>query len=104
MLKPMDYQLQQFFCKELGLQQVHLEGDSKHVVDLLQSQGLDWSLGGCLIKDARRVLNSSINWTTSHIYREANKAAHQLAKATLEELEDVYDIELCPTCILSIVT
>ncbi|XP_042950224.1 uncharacterized protein LOC122282330 [Carya illinoinensis] len=40
------------FCKELGLEHVCLEGDSKHVVDLLLSEGLDWSLGGCLVEDA----------------------------------------------------
>ncbi|XP_042969118.1 uncharacterized protein LOC122301808 [Carya illinoinensis] len=91
------------FCRELGLQQVCFEGDSKHVVNLLLSKEVDWSMGGCLVEDARKILNSSIRWTASHVKREANKAAHQLAKSALEESEDVYDIEVCPQCIKSIV-
>ncbi|XP_042980142.1 uncharacterized protein LOC122310312 [Carya illinoinensis] len=55
------------FCKELGLQQICLEGDAKYVVDVLQSKALNWRLGGCLIEDARRVLNSSVDWTATHI-------------------------------------
>lgn len=91
------------FIKELRLAQVCL-GDSKQVVDLLLNQGVDWRMGGCLIGDARQILNSCARWNTSHVYREANKAAHQLAKAALERPDDVYDIELCPLCIVSVVT
>ncbi|XP_042958141.1 uncharacterized protein LOC122293703 [Carya illinoinensis] len=56
---------------------------------LQQSKALDWSFEGCLIEDAKRVLNLSINWTVSHVHREANMATHQLAKVATEMAEDV---------------
>ncbi|KAF5459559.1 hypothetical protein F2P56_019498 [Juglans regia] len=46
------------FCKELGITQCLLEGDSKQVVDLMNHHPKNWSLGGCLVEDARVVLNS----------------------------------------------
>ncbi|XP_042958083.1 uncharacterized protein LOC122293615 [Carya illinoinensis] len=91
------------FSRDLGLQQVCLEGDAKRVVDGLQSKAMDWSLGGCLIEDAKRVLDSSVDWTASHVHREANMAAHQLAKVATEMVEDVYDVERCPSCVFHIV-
>ncbi|XP_042958050.1 uncharacterized protein LOC122293561 [Carya illinoinensis] len=91
------------FSRDLGLQQVCLEGDAKWVVDGLQSKAMDWSLGGCLIEDAKRVLNSSVNWTASHVHREANMAAHQLAKVATEMVEDVSELERCPSCVFHIV-
>ncbi|KAF5477160.1 hypothetical protein F2P56_003831 [Juglans regia] len=92
------------FCKDLGLRQLCLEGDSKQVVDLLNQDYSNWSMGGCLITDAKNILNSAAAWSVSHAYREANMAAHMLAKAALDCIEDVYDIEMCPTCILPLVT
>ncbi|KAF5468500.1 hypothetical protein F2P56_012646, partial [Juglans regia] len=47
-----------FFCKDLGLRQLCLEGDSKQVVDLLNQDSSNWSMGGCLITDAKTILNS----------------------------------------------
>ncbi|XP_042962566.1 uncharacterized protein LOC122296834 [Carya illinoinensis] len=41
------------FCRDLGLKSIYLEGDAKQVVDLLKNHKLNWSLGGCLIGDAR---------------------------------------------------
>ncbi|XP_042962496.1 uncharacterized protein LOC122296768 [Carya illinoinensis] len=92
------------FIKELGLNKVCLEGDSKQVVDLLQKYGLDWSMGGCLVRDAREILNSCTSWSCSHVLRGLNEAAHQLAQMAMGSMVDVYDIELCPECIMSVVT
>ncbi|XP_042959546.1 uncharacterized protein LOC122294694 [Carya illinoinensis] len=55
------------FIKEIGIKQVCLEGDSKQVVDLTVKQGLDWSMGGCLVEDARKILNSFARWSISHV-------------------------------------
>ncbi|KAG6721291.1 hypothetical protein I3842_03G106200 [Carya illinoinensis] len=70
------------FCRELGLSQVILEGDSRQVVTQLLGQEVDGSMGG---------------W-------EANSAAHVLAKSAVLLSEDLYNIEECPECITSIVT
>ncbi|XP_042950075.1 uncharacterized protein LOC122282191 [Carya illinoinensis] len=92
------------FCRELGLKSIYLEGDAKQVVDLLKNHKLNWSLGGCLIGDARQLLNEYSLWSVSHVLREANSAAHYLAKDALLCSEDLYDIEVCPSCICTIVT
>ncbi|XP_040987715.1 uncharacterized protein LOC121235436 [Juglans microcarpa x Juglans regia] len=79
-------------------------GDSKQVVDQMNQDSPNWSIGGCLISDAKTVLNSAVVWSISHVYREANMVAHRLAQAAFECIEDMYDIEICPYCILYVVT
>ena len=64
----------------------------------------NWSLGGCLILDAKEILNSAAVWSISHAHREANMAAHRLAQAAYECTEDMYDIEMCPSCIFQVVS
>ncbi|XP_042939498.1 uncharacterized protein LOC122274528 [Carya illinoinensis] len=92
------------FCRELGLKSIYLEGDAKQVMDLLKNHKLNWSLGGCLIRDARQLLNDYSLWSVSHVPREANSAAHYLVRDALLCSEDLYDIEVCPSCISTIVT
>ncbi|KAF5470790.1 hypothetical protein F2P56_011279 [Juglans regia] len=99
-----DLLLAAVFCKEIGLTHVCLEGDSKQVVDLLQNCARNWSLGGCLVEDAREILNSYAAWSVTHVYREANMASHLLANNALEATEDTYDLETCPSCIFPIVS
>ncbi|XP_042939551.1 uncharacterized protein LOC122274591 [Carya illinoinensis] len=91
------------FCKEIRLRNLVLEGDSKQVIDILQIEGSNWSRGGLMVEDARQVLNSWSQWTGVHACREANMAAHELAKSALNFSVDLYDIEECPLCIQSIV-
>lgn len=56
-----------------------------------------------MIENARQILNSCSQWTGSHACREANMAAHYVAKSALNFSVDLYDIEECPMCIQSIV-
>ena len=37
-------------CKEMGLSQVHFEGDSKSVVDTMNHGEEDWSLSGDCVR------------------------------------------------------
>ncbi|XP_035547372.1 uncharacterized protein LOC118348908 [Juglans regia] len=92
------------FCKEIGVRQICLEGDSKQVMDQMNQDSPNWSLGGCLISDAKEILNLAAVWSISHAYREANMAAHMLAQAAYECTEDMYDIEICPACICQVVS
>ncbi|KAF5481731.1 hypothetical protein F2P56_002362 [Juglans regia] len=62
----------------------------------------NWSLGGCLISDAKEILNLAAVWSISHAYREANMATHMLAQAAYECTEDMYDIEICPASVRSL--
>ncbi|XP_042962737.1 uncharacterized protein LOC122297016 [Carya illinoinensis] len=91
------------FCRELGLKQLHLEGDSQLVINLLKGTERNWSLGGLLVEDAKLVLSSCGSWKVSHVRREGNQASHKLAKSALFLDDDVYDLEECPTCIQSTV-
>ncbi|KAG6674859.1 hypothetical protein I3842_15G068200 [Carya illinoinensis] len=79
------------FCKEL-------------VINQLLGQETDWSMGGWLIEDTKQVLASMDEWKAGHVQREANYAAHNLAKYAILLTEDLYNIEECPTCIYSIVS
>ncbi|XP_040996027.1 uncharacterized protein LOC121242200 [Juglans microcarpa x Juglans regia] len=56
------------FYKEVGITHLCLEGDSKKVVDLLKHYTKNWSLGGCLVEDAREILNSYACWSVAHTY------------------------------------
>ena len=62
-------------CRDLGLLDVILEGDSLQVVQALRSMSQNWSPYGQIVDDARSVLYTR-SWTVSHVRREANSAAH----------------------------
>jgi ribonuclease HI len=91
------------FSRDLGLQDLILEGDSISVVNALRSSSPNWSPYGQIIEDARGVLFSRRSWEVMHVKRDANMAAHTLAKdALLKPQEEVW-IEECPPCIFSII-
>jgi ribonuclease HI len=74
------------FCRDLGLQDVVLEGDSLLVVKALKCERPNWSPYGQTIEDARGLLFTRRNWMVQHVKREANLAAHSLAKFALSTL------------------
>jgi hypothetical protein len=41
-------------------------------------------------------------WQVKHVYREANRAAHGLAKMALHQVNDIVWIKECPFCIKDI--
>jgi hypothetical protein len=91
------------FSRDLGLQDLILEGDSISVVNALRSSNPNWSPHGQIIEDACGILFSRRSWEVLHVKRGANMAAHTLAKdALLKPQEEVW-IEECPTCIFSII-
>lgn len=82
-----------------AINQIVVEGDASQVVLELRQGKDNWSQGGCLIQDAGILLNSFANWSTHHVYREANMVAHKLAKHILSLDNDVYELESIPLCI-----
>ncbi|XP_059455112.1 uncharacterized protein LOC132185342 [Corylus avellana] len=68
---------------EQGVQQLILEGDAKQITEAIKDEGQNLSLLGQLIKDVRFGLNAIPMWNVEHVHREANKAAHRLAKLAL---------------------
>jgi hypothetical protein len=57
-----------------------MEGDAKNVVDALNSLEANWSKVGHIIADAQILLHKFMYYEIKHVSREANYAAHNLAK------------------------
>lgn len=91
------------FSRDLGLQSIILEGDSIQVVNALQGTGPNWSRYGQMVADARVVLTLVRRWLIRHTKREANSAAHQLAKAAVKQVMDRVWIEEIPEGIHDVV-
>lgn len=70
-------------CLELNIQRLHLEGDAKEIVQALQKRGPCRSRYGPLIEASLSSLNGISDWSVTHTKREANEAAHRLAKAAV---------------------
>jgi ribonuclease HI len=69
-------------CQSLGLQKLILEGEAKVVLDALGKKIINRSRYGHLVEDIRVILNSFPHWRCKYVSsREANNAAHKLAKA-----------------------
>jgi hypothetical protein len=77
------------FIMELGLHNIILEGDTKQIVDARNSNTSTWSRYGHLVEDTRRLLCSLSRWKCFFTHREANEAAHRLAKATAMDISDM---------------
>jgi ribonuclease HI len=75
-------------CLDLGFSRIHLEGDALEVVQALKQTGSCWSRYGQIIEDTRSQLNGISGWCVSHTRREANEAAHILAKAAISQSLD----------------
>jgi ribonuclease HI len=92
------------FGRDLGLQDILLEGDSLLVVKAIKEPWTQWRSYGHLVEDARGVLNTRRSWTIGHVKRETNYAAHTLAKEAVNGVIDQIWMEEIPLCIFDIVT
>jgi ribonuclease HI len=88
---------------ELGLQNIILEGDAKQIVDAINSNMSTWSQYGHLVEDTRRLVCSLSRWKCIFTHREANEAAHRLAKAAAMNISDMIWRDQTPHCISDIV-
>jgi hypothetical protein len=68
------------FCKEMGYNNVIFEGDALQVIKAIETEGPCMSSYGHLIDCIRGELCSFENACFIHVSREANNAAHTLAK------------------------
>lgn len=92
------------FGRDLGLRNVITEDDALEIVYALRREDPTWSMYGHLIDDAKIVLQSFHSWRVIHMKRDANKAAHPLAKATLQQSEEKRWMEEYPRFLHDIVT
>jgi ribonuclease HI len=91
------------FCVEMGFFDIILEGDSLTVVKAIGDAEASMRPFGQIVEDIKEVLGSLRSWLICHVKRDANQAAHGLAKnATVTSMEQNW-IEETPNCISDIV-
>lgn len=91
------------FCKHAGFSNLILAGDALQVVELMQTNFVDWSEGICIIIDSKKVFHTFSTWSVHHIPRLCNDAANSLSKLALTTSFDVYMLDNYPDCISNII-
>ncbi|KAG8499905.1 hypothetical protein CXB51_006559 [Gossypium anomalum] len=74
----------------MGLSSVVIQGDSKTVIKKCQSQEIDKSVLGAIIRDIQSKRSSLPEVTFQFIHRTVNVQAHNLAKEALKRREGAY--------------
>lgn len=86
-------------CREMGLSQVHFEGDAKSVVDSVNSAHVDSSWMGHVVDDIRLEVQAFPQWQLFFVRREGNQVAHLLAKYAVRHFENNLWLSMPPDCI-----
>ncbi|KAF5443038.1 hypothetical protein F2P56_035633 [Juglans regia] len=90
------------FCKDLNFSRVVFEGDAQVIVNVVNEEEKYLSIYGFVIEDAKKLLKGISQWSVKFVYRNANEAAHCLAKEALSLFSENVWIEEVPACIESI--
>jgi ribonuclease HI len=91
------------FGRDIGLFDIILEGDSKQIVDAITGKGSHWCKYGHIIGDIYEVMKGFRKWEVRHVKRDANEAAHVLAKTATRENGEKIWLEDVPSFILDVV-
>jgi ribonuclease HI len=91
------------FCKELGFFDICFEGDSLQVVKECSTDLANMSRYGHILDGIKSGLQSFRSANIVHVKREANSAAHRLARATITHVVDSIWMEEIPPQIYDIV-
>ncbi|XP_059450979.1 uncharacterized protein LOC132181760 [Corylus avellana] len=76
------------WCQELGRRAIILEGDAKQVVEAINSDVNNGSRFGHIVEDIRQTLKTFPRWRCAFANRNANAAAHGLAKGATKLVMD----------------
>jgi hypothetical protein len=76
------------FCKEIGVNNVIVEGDASTIIKALQEEEPNGSRYGHFIEEARMIFNSLPNWQPNHVRRSLNGVVHCLAKLATKSVID----------------
>nr|POE67918.1 hypothetical protein CFP56_68748 [Quercus suber] len=68
------------FVYDLGFQKARLEGDSLGLIKALKAEDHNLSSQGLLVEDVKLVANNFVSLSYSHIKRNGNSVAHNLAE------------------------
>ncbi|KAF5481094.1 hypothetical protein F2P56_001779 [Juglans regia] len=84
------------FGVELGMRRIILEGDSKKVVTEFNLKKHNGSYFGMIISDVQATMTKLEACRVSHVHREGNYIAHNIAKAALYVSDYVVNMEETP--------
>ncbi|XP_041009408.1 uncharacterized protein LOC121253462 [Juglans microcarpa x Juglans regia] len=84
------------FGVDLGMRRIILEGDSKKVVTELNLKKHNRSYFGMIIRDVQDTIAKMQACRVTHVHREGNYVAHNLAKAALYVTDYVVNMEETP--------
>jgi ribonuclease HI len=88
----------------LGATYLELEGDAMEVVQGLNQVNQCWGRDGPVLNDIKMLLQNFNVWQVKHVQREANGAAHRLARLTLLNGFDQTWYENFPVSVMNIVS
>jgi len=91
------------FGRFMGYHSVELEGDAREIILALNKAEEDDSTHGHFLTETRQMLGSMVTWKVSHVRREGNRAAHNLAKLALSKQCNRVWINSCPRELLDVV-
>jgi ribonuclease HI len=91
------------FCKELGLDNVIIEGDAMGVIKAIDIAGPTCSCFGHFIEGIHLAMRGLESVKFAHALRKANHAAHMLAKLATTHVTNSTWLENFPTSICNIV-
>lgn len=92
-----------FTANDLGMHQVIFVGDCLQVVNEVNSFQSTPTIQSPVIYDIQKLLSQNSLWSVKFINREANVAAHVLAKVALSCNSQLVWMEDCPNDVISIV-
>jgi ribonuclease HI len=91
------------FCKEVRFYEIILKGDARQVVDDVNSRTPKHDVSGRFVEGIIMEMQGLRGVSISHVSRDANNVANQLAKeASTKEMDCVW-LEECPNFILNVV-
>ncbi|PNX57208.1 replication protein A 70 kDa DNA-binding subunit, partial [Trifolium pratense] len=91
------------FAMTNGFKRVKFESDCQHVVNALINDRMYENELGTLLATCRSILSSNISYNIAFIRRQANRVAHNLARASLSQSSPIVHYYYPPNCIPSIV-
>lgn len=89
-----------YLAWDRGIKKLELEVDSEMVVKFLKTGISDTHPLSFLVRLCYDFLSKDWTVCISHVYREANHLAYNLANYTFSQLIGLHFLNSCPTCVL----
>ncbi|KAK8977417.1 hypothetical protein V6N11_049546 [Hibiscus sabdariffa] len=90
-------------ARDNGWDRVTIEGDALSIINRLWATELDNSVAASFLADSHDALHTHPGFVVQHVAREANQAAHGLARHCVNSLADFSFVFDVPECIAQVV-